>query len=88
MRFLDSGNSEITGTPVNELAISLNEGWNLISGNNNSIDISNIQDPSGIIIPGTIYEFAPEGYSNAETLEPGRGYWVKANSLGIITLED
>ena len=86
LRFLDSGNSEITGTPVNELAISLNEGWNLISGNNNSIDISNIQDPSGIIIPGTIYEFAPEGYSNAETLEPGRGYWVRANSLGIITL--
>ncbi len=88
LRFPGSGNSEITGTPVNELAISLNEGWNLISGNNNSIDISNIQDPSGIIIPGTIYEFAPEGYSNAETLEPGRGYWVRANSLGIITLED
>jgi hypothetical protein len=52
------------------------------------MNVSDIQDPNGIIIPGTIYRFTPEGYSNAESLEPGKGYWVRANSSGVITLEN
>jgi len=88
LRFPDSGNTEITGIPINDLTISLNEGWNLISGTTNFMNVLDIQDPSGIIIPGTIYRFTPEGYSNAESLEPGRGYWVRANISGVITLEN
>ncbi|SVA61347.1 uncharacterized protein METZ01_LOCUS114201, partial [marine metagenome] len=88
LRFPGSGNTEISGTPINDLTISLNEGWNLISGTTNSMNVSDIQDPNGIIIPGTIYRFTPEGYSNAESLEPGRGYWVRANISGVITLEN
>ena len=88
LRFPGSGNTEINGTPINDLTISLNEGWNLISGTTNSMNVSDIQDPNGIIIPGTIYRFTPEGYSNAESLEPGKGYWVRANSSGVITLEN
>ena len=52
------------------------------------LNISDIQDPDGIIISGTFYEFTPGGYSNAETIEPGKGYWIRANNSGNITLDD
>ena len=88
LRFPVSGSTTIVGAPVNALTISLNEGWNLISGITNPLNVSDIQDPDEIIIPGTVYRFTPQGYSNADILEPGRGYWVRANSSGVITLEN
>jgi len=86
LRFNEEGSTTITGIPINELTISLNEDWNLISGISTSINISDIQDPDGLIIAGTVYGFALGGYSNAEILEPGKGYWVRANSSGSIIL--
>ena len=86
LRFDSAGNTTITGNAINELTISLNEGWNLISGISNPLNISSIQDPSGIIIAGTVYGFSLGGYSNEEIIEPGKGYWVRANSSGSITL--
>ena len=88
LRFNDAGSTTIAGTLINELTISLNEGWNLISGISASLNISDIQDPDGIVIPGTVYGFAPSGYSNAEILEPGEGYWVRAYNPGTITIDD
>ena len=38
-----------------------------------------------IIIEGTIFGFNG-GYEDAEVLMPGKGYWLKANSNGIISL--
>ncbi|SVD48277.1 uncharacterized protein METZ01_LOCUS401131, partial [marine metagenome] len=86
LRFNEEGSTTISGIPINELTISLNEGWNLISGISTPLDITEIQDPDGIIILGTIYGFITGGYSNAETIEPGKGYWVRTNTSGSITI--
>ena len=86
LRFSDAGSTTINGISINELTISLSEGWNLISGASNPMNISDIQDSDGIIIPGTVFGFTISGYSNAEILEPGNGYWLRANSSGSITL--
>ena len=86
LRFNEIGSTTISGTPINELTISLNEEWNLISGISTPINISDIQDPYGIIISGTVYGFTSGGYSNTETLEPGKGYWIRANNSGYIFL--
>ncbi len=88
LRFDTTGTTTITGIQINELTISLNDGWNLISGISTPINISGIQDPDGIIITGTIYGYASDGYSNEGILELGKGYWVRANSSGSITLID
>ncbi|SVD38781.1 uncharacterized protein METZ01_LOCUS391635, partial [marine metagenome] len=66
LRFNDAGSTAISGSQIDELTINLNEDWNLISGISTPIEISAIQDPDGIIISGTIYGFAPGGYSNEE----------------------
>ena len=72
--------------PINELTISLSEGWNLISGITISLDITEIQDPGEIIIAGTFYGFSSDGYLNTENIEPGEGYWVRASASGSITI--
>ena len=86
LRFANDGNTTITGNIINELTISLSEGWNLITGLSTSFNISDIQDPDGIIIAGTVYGFASGGYSNEEIIEPGKGYWIRANNSGSIIL--
>jgi hypothetical protein len=86
LRFESAGNTTITGNSISELTISLNEGWNLITGISAPINISDIEDIDGIIISGTIYGFAPNGYSEAEVLDPGKGYWLRANNSGNIIL--
>ena len=65
--------------------ISLNSGWNLISGLSCDIPIINIDDPGGIIIPGTLYRFDGAYYSSSEITQ-GHGYWIKANAAGDIIL--
>ena len=86
LRFNDAGSTTISGSQINELTISLSEGWNLISGITNTFNISSIQDPDEIIIAGTVYEFTSGGYSNEEIIEPGKGYWLRANNSGNIIL--
>jgi hypothetical protein len=86
LRFSESGSTTITGAPIVELTISLSAGWNLISGITSSFNISNIQDPDEIIISSTVYGFTPDGYVNANILEPGKGYWIRANNSGSIIL--
>jgi hypothetical protein len=86
LRFNETGSTTISGTPINELTISLNEGWNLVTGISTPFDVIEINDPDEIIISGTIYEFTSGGYSNAEILEQGKGYWIRTNNSGSIIL--
>jgi hypothetical protein len=85
LRFENTGSTTIDGTPINELTISLNEDWNLVSGLSEDISIYSVSDPDSIIIPGTLYGFN-EGYVESDILVPGKGYWVRAFESGEITL--
>ena len=86
LRFDEAGSTTITGNSINELTISLNEGWNLMSGISTPLNISEIQDTDGIIISGTVYGFTSGSYFNTENIEPGKGYWLRANNSGSIIL--
>ena len=85
LRFNEAGSTTITGIPINELTISLNEGWNLISGLSEDVSISSVSDPNGIIVPGTLYGYNG-GYLGTDLIVPGNGYWIRTNSSGIIIL--
>ena len=85
LRFENTGSTTIDGTPINELTISLNEDWNLVSGLSEDISIYSVSDPDSIIIPGTLYGFN-EGYVETDILVPGEGYWLRAFEAGEITL--
>ena len=67
------------------LALELDEGWNLITGISNPIDVALILDFNEIIIPGTLYGY-DESYLQAEVLEPGKGYWLRTTTAGSIII--
>ena len=83
--FENGGTTVFSGDPIQELTLSLSPDWNLISGIGFSVSISSIEDPDGLIVPGTVYDF-DETYSDAETIEPGKGYWLRSSGEGEITL--
>lgn len=85
LRFSTAGNEQITGTIMQELGLSLSRGWNLISGISCPVSIADIDDPGGIITPGTLWGWS-DGYEMSETIEPGSGYWINSNSEGVVVL--
>ena len=43
--------------------------------------------PNDLIIPNTLFEFqGASGYVYAQSLEPGRGYWIRSFNAGEITI--
>jgi hypothetical protein len=73
-----------TGTQINEISISLLEGWNLFSGLTSSIS-SDVAYSNNIVQDGTCYGL--DGiYYEAETIEPGMGYWIRIIEDGEFTL--
>jgi len=83
LRFPEFGYTYITGIPISELTISLNQGWNIISGITTATNINSIQDPDGIIVSGTFWNY-DNGYELIEELIPGKAYWVRAIAVGEI----
>jgi len=75
----------ITGTHLDELTITLSEGWNLISGLNQITNVNNIIDLNNIVISGTIFGYM-DGYENVSQLVPGKSYWVRVNQSGTIQI--
>ena len=85
LKFNNAGSTALTGIPINELTISLSEGWNLISGISISVDINTIIDVNDLIVFGTIYGFNGT-YVSAEMINPGVGYWLRSYEDGEITI--
>ena len=70
---------------INNLSLNLSEGWNMISGTSYSNPA--ITDFNNIIVSGTLYRFN-SGYIQAQSIEPGIGYWIRAISQGEIVIEN
>jgi hypothetical protein len=85
LHFIEEEEALITGDPIVEVNIYLEGGWNLISGITSPIQVSDIDDPEELIVPGTIYTF--DGvYVNSSFLEPGKAYWLYSNGSGTVSL--
>jgi len=87
LMFQEAGTATIVGTPINELTINLDAGWNFISGIAETVSIYSVIDPDSIIIPGTLYGFDIT-YNPESMLVPGKGYWLRAYQDGEITFEE
>ncbi|MBI3189058.1 MAG: T9SS type A sorting domain-containing protein [Ignavibacteriales bacterium] len=73
----------ITGTTLTTQEISVSEGWNLIGSISSSVAVTNItSNPPGIM---TSSFFSYNGrYTTSNTIEAGKGYWVKVRSAGTL----
>ena len=85
LRFEESGETNITGSAINSLTIQMQDDWNLISGISTPVEYTDIVDPEGIVIPGTLFGFG-ESYEQESILEPGKAYWLRTTDSGEIQL--
>ena len=85
LRFEEAEACTFTGEFINQTTITINHDWNLIGGISSPLDVNTILDESNLIIPGTVYGFG-DGYVQAETIEPGYGFWLRSSGEGEITL--
>lgn len=85
LRFDNEETVVFSGEKINSLELELIEQWNLIAGISESVEMFAINDPDAIIIPGTLFNYNA-GWQLADILEPGTGYWIRANDVGGITI--
>lgn len=85
LKFPASELVNIFGSDITESVISLSGGWNLIGGPNCNVSLSTVIDPGGIIIPGTLYSYSGS-YTNVNSIDGTKAYWLKTNSAGTITI--
>lgn len=77
--------NQLQGDPLTQFSIDLDQGWNIVSGVGGKLAVSSIDDPNGILVPGTTFAF-DQAYISSDSLRPGNGYWVRASASGTITL--
>ena len=70
--FEDAGSSTYLGAGITQMTLTLNEGWNLISGISEPVFMASLNDPEGIVIPGSLYGFDGQ-YQYSSVIEPGKG---------------
>ena len=75
---LAAENVLVSGTPVDNLTLSLSTGWNLIGSPLGGASIANPDDtPDNSVLPPA-YTWSGSGYVNTTDLVAGAGYWVYA----------
>jgi hypothetical protein len=84
-KFPAPGTNPLGGTPRTSDSIAVAAGWNMIGSIGTSVDTSAISTvPPGI--RSSQYFGYSGGYSAAQTIVPGKGYWVKATAPGTLLL--
>ncbi len=86
LKFATSDTIMITGISLESDTIDVTEGWNMIGSISEPIASSSItSEPPGLV---TSQFFNYEGaYITADSIKPGKGYWVKVSEEGQIILK-
>ncbi len=76
----------IIGTPDSTDSIAVAQRWNIIGPNSFITPVSSITTDPGSILVTNFYAYDDTGYVTADSLIPGRGYWIKSNAAGTLHL--
>lgn len=86
LRFARDEAVPLRGMPLLADTIQVVPGWNLIGSLSTPVSVNRIQtQPPGIRI-SRFFEYG-SSYATIDTLEPGKGYWVKVSQKGELILE-
>tara|TARA_B100000315_G_scaffold252866_1_gene290537 strand:+ start:1119 stop:3512 length:2394 start_codon:yes stop_codon:yes gene_type:complete len=86
LRFDDGDTVTVSGSSINELTVSLTEGWNLIAGPSGNVPIGWAYDPDSLIVPNTLFGYNASGYADTDFLAQGYGYWIRSFGTGEVSL--
>jgi hypothetical protein len=66
--------------------IDVIQGWNIIGSVSTSVPVGSIIQLPGGIVASSYFGYGSTGYGSATSIDPMRGYWVKANQNGKLVL--
>lgn len=75
----------ISGPFVESVTIDVRKGWNLIGSISVALEAIDVGSVNSGMIASDFYTYG-NGYSIADTLFPGKAYWVKVNEAGQLLL--
>ncbi|GJQ62127.1 MAG: hypothetical protein SCALA702_11800 [Melioribacteraceae bacterium] len=84
LKFDEAGSHEMMGQAVS-MAVGVDQGWNIVGPFDQPVTTSEITSNPAGILASVFYGF-DNGYSIAEELTPGKGYWIKTSTSGLIML--
>lgn len=77
----------LSGFTLMDDTVAVRAGWNMIGGLTAAVDTGAIQAVPPLEVLSSYFGFTPGvGYGAADTLRPGRGYWVKVSTDGGLLL--
>ncbi|MBI5476960.1 MAG: M6 family metalloprotease domain-containing protein [Ignavibacteriales bacterium] len=83
MKFLEMKSLNINGTVMDTLTIPLKEGWNMIGTSDFRVSEADIIQEPPTLLSSNFFDYN-NGFNICDTLDPGKGYWIKASSEGEI----
>jgi hypothetical protein len=87
LKFAANQNIPFTGVPRSFDSVDVSIGWNMIGGISYRIPTSHVTGSSGVIISSPFYKYQ-SGYSTADSIAPGKGYWVKTSAAGKLYMSN
>lgn len=85
LKFAQAETVTVSGVPIKNLDIPVRTGWNIIGSISYPVAVSSITTNPLDIIESPFYKYE-NGYSVADTIHTGKGYWIKVKQDGIIQL--
>jgi uncharacterized protein (TIGR02145 family) len=87
LKFLEDGNIPLYGEEIFIDTCAVKQGWNMIGSISFPVVVNTIISEPSEIITSKYFEYTPGvGYEEADTIQPGKGYWVKGKQNGSIIL--
>ncbi|MBN1480279.1 peptidoglycan DD-metalloendopeptidase family protein [candidate division KSB1 bacterium] len=87
LKFAQPYKFSVSGEKVLDRTLSVKQGWNMIGPFETDVFITDILTTPANIVQTSYYGFE-NGYLPVSILRVGKGYWVKANQAGVLTLPE
>ena len=85
LKFSGDQNVSLIGFLQTQDSIAVQPGWNLIGSIGSAVLANSIGSTPGPIITSQFFGY-DRGYYAADTIQPGKGYWVKVHQTGSLIL--
>ncbi len=87
LKFPSTQNVSMTGTYLIRDTLDVQAGWNLVGSVTSPLPASAVLPVPPVVLNSSFYGFSnTSGYVAADTLLPGRAYWVKVSEAGQLAL--
>jgi hypothetical protein len=86
LKFDTSQSVRLQGVLLSRDTIDVVDGWNMIGSISSPVNATNVLTSGGLHIISPFYKYN-SGYTAADTIYPGNGYWVKVNQPGSLILK-